>query len=60
MAPSFHLPMEFYVAIVGTSILPKTTEHYLRLTMSIYPDIERKFRAKMDAVFGEEGNHENH
>ncbi len=57
--------LDLYVAlpILSTYLGHKTiyaTEHYLRLTMSIYPDIERKFRAKMDAVFGEEGNHENH
>lgn len=57
--------LDLYVAlpILSTYLGHKTiyaTEHYLRLTMSIYPDIERKFRVKMDAIFGEEGNHENH
>jgi integrase len=34
------------------------TERYVRLTMSIFPDIEKKFKKKMDAVFGEV-NHED-
>jgi integrase/recombinase XerD len=29
------------------------TERYVRLTMSIFPDIEKKFREKIDMVFGE-------
>ncbi|MCK9526626.1 MAG: tyrosine-type recombinase/integrase [Limnochordia bacterium] len=57
--------VDLYVALptLSTYLGHKTiyaTEHYLRLTMSMYPDIERKFRAKMDTVFAEQGNHENH
>lgn len=56
--------LDLYVSlpILSTYLGHKTiyaTEHYLRLTMSIYPDIERKFRVKMEAIFGEEGCHEN-
>ena len=29
------------------------TERYIRLTMNIFPDIEKKFREKIDVVFGE-------
>ncbi len=29
------------------------TERYVRLTMNIFPDIEKKFREKIDVVFGE-------
>ena len=29
------------------------TERYVRLTMSIFPDIEKKFRKNIDLVFGE-------
>lgn len=49
---------DLYVAlpILSTYLGHKTiyaTERYLRLTMNLFPDIEKKFRAKMDAVFGE-------
>lgn len=54
---------DLYVAlpILSTYLGHKTiyaTERYLRLTMSIFPDIEKKFKKKMEAVFGE-AHHEN-
>jgi len=39
------------------------TEKYLRLTMSIYPYIEKKCRYQMEAIFGDEkggGFYEDH
>jgi len=50
--------IDLYVAlpILSTYLGHKTiyaTERYVRLTMNIYPEIEKKFSAKMDAVFGE-------
>ncbi len=55
--------MDLYVAlpILSTYLGHKTiyaTERYVRLTMNLFPEIEKKFRAKMDAVFGEV-DHEN-
>ena len=49
--------MDMYVAlpILSTYLGHKTiyaTERYLRLTMSIYPYIEEKFRSKMEKIFG--------
>ena len=29
-----------------------STERYVRLTMSIYPHIEERFRAKIEEIFG--------
>ncbi len=54
--------MDMYVAlpILSTYLGHKTiyaTEGYVRLTMSIFPYIEKQFRDKMDAEFGEV-NHE--
>lgn len=51
--------MDMYVSlpILSTYLGHKTilaTERYVRLTMSIYPYIEEKFRSKMERVFGEE------
>lgn len=51
--------MDMYVSlpILSAYLGHKTifaTERYLRLTMSIYPYIEEKFRPKMERVFGEE------
>lgn len=51
--------MDMYVAlpILSTYLGHKTiyaTERYVRLTMSIYPYIEEKFKSKMEKVFGEE------
>lgn len=51
--------MDMYVSlpILSAYLGHKTifaTERYLRLTMSIYPYIEEKFRPKMEMVFGEE------
>lgn len=50
--------MDMYVAlpILSTYLGHKTifaTERYVRLTMSIYPYIEEKFRSKIAKVFGE-------
>jgi len=49
---------DMYVAlpILSTYLGHKTifaTERYVRLTMSIYPYIEEKFRSKIERVFGE-------
>ena len=54
--------MDLYVAlpILSAYLGHKTiyaTEHYVRLTMQIYPSIERKFAPLVDHVFG--GAHEN-
>lgn len=54
---------DMYVAlpILSTYLGHKTiyaTERYIRLTMSMFPYIEKQFKAKMNAVFGE-GNHED-
>lgn len=51
--------MDMYVAlpILSTYLGHKTifaTERYVRLTMSIYPYIEEKFKSKLERVFGEE------
>ena len=53
-----------YVAlpILSTYLGHKTiyaTERYVRLTMSLYPYIEERFKDKMNKVFGEAENHEN-
>jgi len=50
--------MDMYVSlpILSTYLGHKTifaTERYVRLTMSIYPYIEEKFKSKMERVFGE-------
>ena len=50
--------MDMYVAlpILSTYLGHKTifaTERYIRLTMSIYPQIEEKFKSKLKEVFGE-------
>ncbi|AGB18155.1 tyrosine-type recombinase/integrase [Thermoanaerobacterium thermosaccharolyticum] len=55
--------IDMYVAlpILSTYLGHKTiyaTERYVRLTMSMFPYIEKQFKDKMDAVFGE-ANHEN-
>ncbi len=55
--------IDIYVAlpILSTYLGHKTiyaTERYVRLTMSMFPYIEKQFKDKMDAVFGE-ANHEN-
>jgi len=51
--------MDMYVAlpILSTYLGHKTifaTERYVRLTMSIYPNIEEKLKSKMEMIFGEE------
>ncbi len=56
--------LDMYVAlpILSTYLGHKTiyaTERYVRLTMSLYPYIEKCFKDKMDKVFGEVGNHED-
>lgn len=53
------LGLDMYVAlpILSTYLGHKTiyaTERYVRLTMSMYPYIEKKFQDKLDMVFGEE------
>ena len=55
--------IDMYVAlpILSTYLGHKTifaTEHYIRLTMSIYPHIEEKFKSRMEMVFGEGEIHE--
>lgn len=50
--------LDMYVAlpILSTYLGHKTiyaTERYIRLTMSLYPYIEERFKDKMDKVFGE-------
>lgn len=50
--------MDMYVAlpILSTYLGHKTifaTERYVRLTMSIYPYIENKFKSAIEKVFGE-------
>ena len=55
--------MDLYVAlpILSTYLGHKSiyaTERYVRLTMNLFPEIEKKFSAKMDAVFVEV-DHEN-
>lgn len=52
--------LDMYVAlpILSTYLGHKTiyaTERYVRLTMSLYPYIEERFKDKMDEVFGEAG-----
>ncbi|WP_088225781.1 tyrosine-type recombinase/integrase [Desulfosporosinus sp. FKB] len=52
--------LDMYVAlpILSTYLGHKTiyaTERYVRLTMSLYPYIEERFKDKMDKVFGEAG-----
>jgi len=52
--------LDTYVAlpILSTYLGHKTiyaTERYVRLTMSLYPYIEERFKDKMDKVFGEVG-----
>ncbi len=54
--------LDLYVAlpILSAYLGHKTifaTEHYVRLTMQIYPSIERKFAPMVDHIFG--GTHEN-
>ena len=54
--------MDLYVAlpILSAYLGHKTiyaTEHYVRLTMQIYPSIEKKFSPIVDRIFG--GAHEN-
>jgi len=49
---------DIYVAlpILSTYLGHKTiyaTEQYVRLTMSLFPYIEKQFKDKIDAVFGE-------
>ncbi len=56
--------LDMYVAlpILSTFLGHKTiyaTERYVRLTMSLYPFIEERFKDKVDKVFGEVVNHEN-
>jgi len=57
--------LDMYVAlpILSTYLGHKTiyaTEQYVRLTMSLYPYIEKRFKDKMEKVFGEVGvGHEN-
>jgi len=56
--------LDMYVAlpILSTYLGHKTiyaTERYVRLTMSLYPYIEERFKDKMNKVFGEAENHEN-
>lgn len=51
--------MDMYVAlpILSTYLGHKTilaTERYVRLTMSIYPYIEEKFKSKLKEVFEED------
>jgi integrase len=55
--------LDLYVAlpILSAYLGHKTiyaTEHYVRLTMQIYPSIERKFAPVVDRIFGgaDEGN----
>jgi integrase/recombinase XerD len=55
--------LDMYVAlpILSTYLGHKTiyaTERYVRLTMSLYPYIEERFKDKMDKVFGGVENHE--
>ena len=50
--------MDMYVAlpILSTYLGHKTimaTERYLRLTVSMYPYIEKKFSKTLDEIFGE-------
>lgn len=52
------MPVLMYVAlpILSTYLGHKTiyaTEQYVRLTMSLFPYIEKQFKDKIDAVFGE-------
>lgn len=54
---------DLYVALPVLSVYlgHKTiyaTERYIRLTMNVFPDIEKKFKEKVDKVFGKV-NHEN-
>ena len=56
--------IDLYVAlpILSAYLGHKTiyaTERYVRLTMNLFPEIEKKFSAKMDAVFGEVGYENN-
>lgn len=56
--------LDMYVAlpILSTFLGHKTiyaTERYVRLTMSLYPFIEERFKDKVDKVFGEVVKHEN-
>jgi integrase/recombinase XerD len=56
--------LDMYVAlpILSAFLGHKTiyaTEQYVRLTMSLYPYIEKRFKDKMDKVFGEVGDYEN-
>lgn len=56
--------LDMYVAlpILSTYLGHKTiyaTERYVRLTMSLYPYIEERFKDKIDKVFGEVGNYED-
>ena len=55
--------LDMYVAlpILSAYLGHKTiyaTERYVRLTMSLYPYIEERFKDKMNNVFGEIGKHE--
>lgn len=56
--------LDMYVAlpILSTYLGHKTiyaTERYVRLTMSLYPYIEERFKDKINKVFGEAEKYEN-